>query len=54
MKETEVNEFMVIGLGIGVTIVVMIAVFLLCHRKRKRRRLEHPMLPRYNHHKLSF
>ena len=49
MKETEVNEFMVIGLGIGITIVVMIAVFLLCHRKRKRRRLEHPMLPSHAH-----
>ena len=31
VKESEVNEFMVIGLGVGVTIVVMIAVFLLCH-----------------------
>ena len=38
IKETEVNEFMVLGLGLGIASVVMIAVFLFCHRKRKRRR----------------
>ncbi|XP_071744912.1 LOW QUALITY PROTEIN: cubilin [Lepeophtheirus salmonis] len=47
--ETEVNEYMVIGLGIGAVSVVMIAVLLYCHRKRKRRRLDHPMLPSHAH-----
>ena len=42
VKESEMNEYVVIGLGLGVISIVMIAVFLLCHRKRKRRRLEHP------------
>ncbi len=49
IKETEVNEFMLLGLGLGVSILVMISVFLMCHRKRKRRRLEHPMLPSHAH-----
>ena len=49
IKETEVNEFMMIGLGVGVTAVVMIAIFLICHRKQKRRRLEHPMIPSHAH-----
>ncbi len=49
MKETEVNEFMVIGLALGMVSVVMIAVFLFCHRKQKRRRPDHPMLPSHAH-----
>lgn len=49
VKESEMNEYVVIGLGLGVASIVMIAVFLLCHRKRKRRRLEHPMLPSHAH-----
>jgi len=49
VKESEMNEYVVIGLGLGVISIVMIAVFLLCHRKRKRRRLEHPMLPSHAH-----
>ncbi len=36
IKETEVNEFMVIGLGIGIASVVIIAIFLFCHRKQRR------------------
>jgi len=42
VQESEMNEYVVIGLGLGIISIVMIAVFLLCHRKRKRRRLEHP------------
>lgn len=49
VKESEMNEYVVIGLGLGVISIVMIAVFLVCHRKRKRRRLEHPMLPSHAH-----
>lgn len=49
IKETEVNEFMLLGLGLGITFLVMITVFLVCDRKRKRRRLEHPMLPSHAH-----
>lgn len=50
VKETEVNEFMIIGLGLGVVSMTLISVFLLCHRKRKHRsRLEHPMLPSHAH-----
>ena len=45
VKESEMNEYVVIGLGLGVISIVIIAVFLLCHRKRKRRRLEHPSNP---------
>jgi hypothetical protein len=56
VQESEMNEYVVIGLGLGIISIVMIAVFLLCHRKRKRRRLEHPsnslehsMLPSHAH-----
>ena len=42
VQESEMNEYVVIGLGLGIISIVMIAVFLLCHRKRKRRRPEHP------------
>jgi hypothetical protein len=49
IKETEVNEFMLIGLGLGIALLVMMSVFLLCHRNRKRRRSEHPMLPSHAH-----
>jgi hypothetical protein len=49
IKETEVNEFMLIGLGLGISLLVMMSVFLMCHRNRKRRRLEHPMLPSHAH-----
>ena len=38
VKETEVNEFMMLGLGLGISSVVMIALFVFCHRKRRRRR----------------
>lgn len=38
VKETEVNEFMMLGLGLGISSVVMIALFIFCHRKRRRRR----------------
>ena len=48
VKESEMNEYVVIGLGLGVISIVMIAVFLLCHRKRKRRRLEHPSKNKMN------
>ncbi len=37
VQETEVNEFMIIGLGLGMVSVVMIAVFLFCHRKQRKR-----------------
>ena len=36
MKETEVNEFMVIGLAVGITVAVVAALFFFCHRKQRR------------------
>lgn len=36
IKETEVNEFMVIGLAVGITVAVVAALFFFCHRKQRR------------------
>ena len=35
VKETEVNEFMVLAMGCGVTIFIVIVIFLICHRKQR-------------------
>ena len=50
MTESEVNEFMIIGLGMGVLSMAFLAAILICHRKRKRKNhAEHPMLPSHAH-----
>ena len=48
--ESEVNEFMIIGLGMGILSMAFLAAILICHRKRKRKNhTEHPMLPSHAH-----
>ena len=50
VTESEVNEFMIIGLGMGVLSMAFLAAILICHRKRKRKNhAEHPMLPSHAH-----
>lgn len=50
VRESEVNEFMIIGLGMGVLSMAFLAAILICHRKRKRKNhVEHPMLPSHAH-----
>ena len=50
VTESEVNEFMIIGLGMGVLSMAFLAAILVCHRKRKRKNhAEHPMLPSHAH-----
>ena len=50
VTESEVNEFMVIGLGMGILSMAFLAAILICHRKRKRKsHAEHPMLPSHAH-----
>jgi len=48
--ESEVNEFMIIGLGMGILSMAFLAAILICHRKRKRKNhTERPMLPSHAH-----
>lgn len=50
VTESEVNEFMIIGLGMGILSMAFLAAILICHRKRKRKNhAEHPMLPSHAH-----
>ena len=50
IRESEVNEFMIIGLGMGILSMAFLAAILICHRKRKRKNhAEHPMLPSHAH-----
>jgi len=50
VTESEVNEFMIIGLGMGILSMAFLTAILICHRKRKRKNhAEHPMLPSHAH-----
>ncbi|XP_023327852.1 dorsal-ventral patterning tolloid-like protein 1 isoform X2 [Eurytemora carolleeae] len=51
LKETEVNEFMLIALGMGIASFVAIGLIVYCRRYRKKKYIhrEHPMLPPHAH-----
>jgi len=51
VKETEVNEFMLVALVMGVLSLATIAVIIYCRRYRRKKymRREHPMLPPHAH-----
>jgi len=52
MKETEVNEFMLVALGLGVASIIAIGLIVYCRRYRRKKHIsrhEHPMIPAHSH-----
>jgi len=51
LKETEVNELMLVALGLGIASLTAISVIIYCRRFRRKKYIqrEHPMLPAHSH-----
>ncbi len=50
VRESEVNEFMIVGLAIGLLTMAVFGTLIVFQRKRKQKQeSQHPMLPSHAH-----